>query len=264
MSRSLADLRASGLLERSVLGDLSLPEQRELEAALRSYPELREELRDIEQALERLAFAKTREPNPEVVEGALRSIRGVSALPTEEAKPSSPSGKTPTGLAAVLLVLALVIAAAAALYLWRTQQTLQDTIEAQAAELADCAAREAAKNERISVLDDLQRPDNRVAALTASDAFASASLLLYDNPTTGRNYLAVADLPQLQAGKAYQLWSLQEGTDPIALDVFGDAAAIVPVTREAGTATYAITVEEATGADVPNLEALVGTIDVSG
>ena len=259
MNRSITDIRESGLLELFVLGDLPVAEHREVEEALLLYPELRADVREIERALEGAAFAKTRPPRPEVLQGALRELdAGAQAVDG-----GAPSGKTSGVLAGVLGVLALG-AVLAALYLWHAQGSLETELAAERVELEACLAKQEATEVRIATLDDLQRSDNRVVSLQATEAYAQAALLLYDNPTTGRNYLTVAELPSLPPGKVYQLWSLKEGLDPIPLDVFTAGPAIVPVSYEAGTGTYAITVEQAAGAQVPDLEQLVGTLVVSG
>ena len=253
MNRSITDIRESGLLELFVLGDLPPAEHREVEEALRVYPELREDIREIEQALEQLAFAKTSPPRAEVLEGALSAIETGG----KTVGPEAPSGKTARVLATAFGVLALV-ASLAALYLWGDRHTAETELRATETELAECFAKQRANDPRIATLDDLQRDDNRVVALEPTEAYPTATLLLYDNPTTGRNYLTVAELPPLPTGKAYQLWSLKEGVDPIPLDVFDADTGVVPVTYEAGTGSYAITVEDAGGAESPNLAELVG------
>lgn len=60
----LDNIRNEGLLERYIVGDLNELEFEELEKALIKYPELKEELKEIEKAFEIYAQAHAMEPDP--------------------------------------------------------------------------------------------------------------------------------------------------------------------------------------------------------
>jgi len=61
---SLENIRNEGLLERYVIGDLSVQEVDIVERALREIPALKEELQEIEQAFTLYAHANAIEPDP--------------------------------------------------------------------------------------------------------------------------------------------------------------------------------------------------------
>lgn len=61
---SLDNIRKEALLERYVLGELAQQEVEVVEKALLAYPELKEELREIEQTFEIYARANAIEPDP--------------------------------------------------------------------------------------------------------------------------------------------------------------------------------------------------------
>jgi len=74
MGLSLTDIRDAGLLELYVLGELSPTERQQVEEGIRTYPELKTELAEIEQAFKHFAFAKTVTPAPRVLEQTLKTI----------------------------------------------------------------------------------------------------------------------------------------------------------------------------------------------
>lgn len=252
MALSLTDIRDSGLLELYALGELTPELRAEIAAALARSPELREELRDIERGFQRAAFARALPVERGVLEATLREIGSTSGAPVEPIETAGPL----TYIAAAVAVLAL----AAAVYLLTDRNALRGEVSAQAAALEDCAEREAADAEAIALVRDLRGPGTRIIELAPAETYPEASLLLYVNAAAARNYLAVAELPPLSPGEAYQLWSLKPDADPIPLTVFDADTAIFPVAFEPGTGTYAITIEDAGGALAPDLTRLVGTL----
>ncbi len=258
MSISLADIRASGLLELYALGELAQPERAQVEQAIAEYPELRTDLAEIEQALEVYAFAKTIPPNPAVLAATLSSIK--PGTTTNAARTSANSSKW---LSWLLSLIALALAAAL-VYTYVQNRELEQAVATQHAQLQDCLTQQEANQVPIATITDLQRSDNQVVSLAPSDNYSEASILIYNNPTTQRNYLALGEMPSLAANQVYQLWSLKPNQDPIPLDTFTAESPIVPVSYVAGTANYAITVEQAGGAATPNLEELIGTFGVAG
>lgn len=257
MGLSLTDLRASGLLELYVIGELSPREHAQVEEAIQSYPELKQELQDIEQTLQQLAFAKTIPPNSRVLTHTLAAIPGVKINPI--ALPAAPRNWAALGL--LLLSFALL---SSAVYFWNLNKQTSAQLASVQAERNDCLAQQEATKAPIAMLEDLQRSDNQIVKIGASDKYPSANVYLYLNNNTKRNYLTLSEMPALAADQSYQLWSLKANVDPIPLNVFDDAETIIPVAFEEGSANYAITIEQKGGATAPNLEELIGVFSVSG
>ena len=271
MALSLTDIRDSGLLELYALGELAPEVRAEVAAALRSSGELRAELADIERGFQRAAFDRAEPVDLKVLDGALRRL-GLSSS-TSEGEPSRDGGGAPAKTAEAsaktggtpltsLLGFGLAITLGLAAYLFSSRAALNAEIDAQAALLEACDEREAASAEAVAFYGALRAPDNLVIDLAPAEKYPEARLLLVVNAAAARNYLAVAELPALAPGQAYQLWSLKPDVDPIPLDVFSATEGIVPVGFEAGTGSYAITIEAEGGAAVPDLENLVGVLEV--
>jgi len=261
MDISLTDIRDYGLLELYVLGELAPTERLRVEEAVRLYPELQKELAEIEQAFKHFAFAKTVAPQPHVLEQALKTINAGATPPAPQQPP--PSGGGVTGLSGLFGALALLFASLSG-YFWYQAGQAKDALAVAEAELENCITTNEGSSQAIALLDDLQRNDNQIVSISATDKYASTSIFIYNNPATERNYLALGALPELKPDQSFQLWSLKEGEDPIPLTVFDDAETIVPVSFEAGTGTYAITIEQKGGAQSPNLAQLIGTFGMTG
>ena len=111
--------------------------------------------------------------------------------------------------------------------------------------------------------DQISSKRNTPIFFAATDNYSETKLILHYNPSDRRNYIQVSNLPTLEAGQAFQLWSLKDGVDPIPLTVFSkEDGDLIPVDFEEGTGTYAITIEKAGGVDSPTLTRLIGTAGV--
>ena len=257
MGLSLTDIRDSGLLELYVIGELAPTERAQVEEAVRSYPELKAELAEIEQALKHFAFAKTITPDRKVLAASLVEING-GANP-----PIPPSKGGGSNFRAFLGVLAFALAGLAGYFWFQSNQT-EASLAAVQIELQECLDKQEATRAPIATLEDLQRNDNQIVTISATAKYPTTSIFIYNNPATERNYLALGALPEIGPDESFQLWSLKADTDPIPLTVFDDSGTIVPVSFEGGTGTYAITIERKGGAQAPNLEQLIGTFGMEG
>jgi len=257
MGLSITEIRDTGLLERYVIGELAPSERQQVEEAIRTYPELKVELAEIEQAFKHFAFAKTVKPAPRVLENTLKSI---NAGPNPPVPPSTSAGSNLSGLFGVA---ALALASLAG-YLWVQSSNAETALATVQTELEACIAKQEDTRGPIALLEDIQRSDNQVVTISATDKYPETAIFIYNNPTTERNYLALGQLPTLGPDESYQLWSLKADTAPIPLTVFDDSETIIPVSFEEGTGTYAITIEEKGGAQAPNLEQLIGTFGMAG
>lgn len=257
MGLSLTDIRDAGLLELYVIGELAPSQRQQVEEAIRTYPELKVELAEIEQALKHFAFAKTVPPAPSVLEKTLTAIH---AGPNPPVPPRSGGGSNLSGMFGAL---ALGLASLAG-YFWFQSSNVETALVAAQTELEACIAKQEDTRGPIALLEDLQRKDNQVVTISATEKYPETSIFIYNNPATERNYLALGELPELGPDESFQLWSLKADTDPIPLTVFDDSETIVPVSFEQGTGTYAITIERKGGAQTPNLTQLIGTFGMAG
>ncbi|WP_235296153.1 anti-sigma factor [Portibacter marinus] len=262
---NLEEIRNSGLLESYVIGLLSGRQLAEVESHLKEYPELNSDLSEIQRAFRAYAESNGVEPRAAFRSELIREITGKN--------PSSPRTNQKGGGRGPYFLPFLIFAALAIGGIWWGYNNLDDfeTLEGQYTALNDeytdyqsvCDSISADNAELRAMMNTITNPGNRIIQLTPTGNFAATNLYLHTNAELQLNYIQALALPSIAANQAFQLWSLKEEQDPIPLTVFANAEnQIIPVDFEEGTATYAITIEDAAGAQVPNLNQLIGTIGV--
>lgn len=248
---TIEEIRSSGLLEQYVLGLLDENEVAQVETALASFPELKADIREIEQALHQYAKAMGISPRPELEDEII-----------ESAKPKQvPAVRSMKWLyAAAVLALGLVVS------LWslflsnkevdRLQTSLNESQEA-------CRTLVEEQFNTIQTLKKLNDPDARKLNMSSTPAYAETQLLFFINDVSKENFIQISQLPAIASGEVYQLWSLREGEAPMPLSTFtGSPGEVIPVEYIDQTLTYAITIEPSGGSTTPTLSKLISTVGV--
>jgi len=251
----------SGLLELYVLGELSPTETLEMEAALQAYPELKEEIKQIENAIEKYAQIHGITPNEQVISQVINKLPNRSNLnSTTETRGSTSSGwsKWFWRILSVLLGIGLSV------MLNQKSDLEQKNIDLNQL-LADCQELQKGQQTRLELFNQLADKDNKILAVAATEKYPETQLYIYNNDVTDKNYLHVQNLPSINANQSYQLWSLKGEGDPIPLDVFqGDEGQFIEISHEDNTNAYAITIEPKGGSPTPTLENLIGVFALQG
>ena len=91
MSMTLHEIRESGLLELYVLGDLALHDRGVVEAAITEFPELSNDLKEIERAYRTYAEAHAVKAPPAVLEKVLLAIAPLDDVFKVETKENNSS-----------------------------------------------------------------------------------------------------------------------------------------------------------------------------
>jgi len=264
---TVKQIRESGLLEYYVLGLLDRQEASRVEGYLLQYPELHADYLQIQRTMESYAQSKGLKPSRDLTKDIRDLIRkdgshqiveppSIDSVPAKTANLQKSRGSW---------LGTIVFALAATALLWSLLQQ-----RSQYAQLSDrldevqsaCDSVTTAQKQELDSYRLIQDKDSRTVPLAPTDGYKDATLILHTNELLGQNYIQVKNLPNIAAGEAFQLWSLKEGQDPMPLTVFKDGTAIIPVAYEQGTATYAITIEQESGALTPDLTKLIGTLSV--
>lgn len=239
------------------MDQLSPAEKAEVEGYLKTYPELRKELRGIEITLETYAASAAIDSPSGVKEKILVSIRA-SSVGNNSVRASS----SVWPLAAAFLGLGLLLLG----YLY-----FQKDKDVQHLEQQIIAARDTCQNttnelsRQLSLLRQLTQPGNKILPFTATAGFASTDLYFHTNKQTKRNFIQVRNLPAITSNQSYELWSIKANQPPKPLDVFdkpGDG--VIEVAYVDDTEVYAITIEPKGGKNSPTMENLIGTVSVAG
>ncbi len=253
---------ASGILESYLLGELTDKEREEVEAMAREHPEVEQELKLVEETLERTARETAITPPPAIGKALMQEF--TSSPGSAEADVKSISQKPGSALwklmAAAAVILAIVSSVLAVNYWnkWQLAETrLSDLItqnQLMVEQFNQTADQLALTSEelRIVVSDDFRK----VTMNPTQDSGSRASV--YWNNTNGRVFLHVSSLPQPPPGKQYQLWALVDG-QPIDAGVFdlpADQQSLLEMNHMDTADAFAITLEPAGGSEAPTLEDL--------
>lgn len=240
-----------------MLDQLSPAEKAEVEGYLTIHPELRSDLREIENTLEIYASAAAIKAPAGVKDRVLDAIRKDGSVTTD---PKSGSGGFGTALAALFGVGLLILGY---LYYQQKNETAKVQQDLQLA-MDTCRTNTEDLTHQLDLMKQLTHSANRILNFEATPGFAATDLYLHINPLTRRTFIQVRNLPSIAANHQFQLWSIKANQAPAPLNVF-DAPpdGLIEVTYVEGTEVYAITIENRGGVTSPTLENLIGTVNVA-
>lgn len=211
---------ARDLLPLYALDALSPEEERQLEAALQSYPELRNELRALRDTAAELAASLKREPIPEGLEARVMAyLPSRAEEPQPKVLPLPAQVQTPRRPSA-LRWLAPAIAAAALVALAWTGSLAWGWVQA------------------------LGNPSTQIVTLVNDQGGVVGRALVRPD----RRTLLVVNLPPPPGGKVYQAWGLGAG-QPIPLSTFRRQIAVLELPPQA--TALAVSEEPAGGSRSP-------------
>ncbi|CAN5275636.1 hypothetical protein BH09BAC3_BH09BAC3_21590 [soil metagenome] len=258
---------ASGILESYALGEVTEAERASVEKALSQYPELREELRLVEETLEKVVFATSITP-PVSVKEKLMSKIAISA--------SKPEGKVIAMkvesfwryATAASIAIALFASYMAFQYrqLWKADSTELAQIKSENQQIAEDYNTVNQKLDKIQ--GDLAVMENAaftrvVMKGTANDTNALASV--YWNSSTQEVFLSIQQLKAISQENQFQLWAIVNGK-PVDAGVFdSNFAGLLKMKNINGAVAFAVTVEPRGGKENPTLETMqvIGSVTIN-
>ena len=260
---NLNELKESGLLELYVLGELGQDDILKVEAAIKEFSSLKQEINEIEIALQLYAKANAVPAPPEILSKVLSEIGGSSTISTNPDTASNEVKKDSmwTKLQPVASLLGL-IGLSVALYF--NTNKLEDQKVKYEAEIEKCEKEKEEQNIQLGLLEGINSEDNQVIFAEATEKYPNTKLYFNHNKDTGKNYIQLDELPGLADNQSYQLWSLKGDNAPVPLDVFQDESGkLIEVSFIADSDAYAITIEPRGGQDAPTMENLVAVIKIT-
>jgi anti-sigma-K factor RskA len=261
---------SSGVLEAYALGDLTAGQHGEVEKALQQYPELKKELRQIEEAQEKMLLTVGIKPHEQVKSELFSKIGKPATGKHVQLESTSASGITYWKFAVAASV-ALAIVAAYFAYdyrlKWKSSETELTNLIAQNQKIAEDYS---TVNKRIDRLeDDLRILDNPLfkrVIMKGTENAPDAMAFVYWNNSSNEVYLRIQSMRALATENQYQLWAIIDGK-PVDAGVF-DApyeGLLKMKTIAKGAVTFAVTIESRGGKPSPNLSTLqaLGNVDQS-
>lgn len=254
------ELKASGILELYALGQASPEEVKLVEDMLSSHPELKHELQAISDALEVYGRSVAVNPSPGLKDALMNEIVSDNSKTDSENNNNQSNGNSPFNFLSIILALAT----AGLLFMFFNQKkaysALNDDYNTQ---VARCDSIEASLLPGADLYAQLNASESRIINLNPTDNYPETQLTFFNNPSSGRNFIQLANLPSIDGTtQSFQLWSLK-GDQAIPLDVFqGNEGNIFEVQFEPDSDAYAITIEPIGGRETPTLENLIGVIPI--
>ena len=275
----------SGVLESYALGSVSDQERREVECLSAIYPEVKQELDKLTQALENYALLHSTEPPPDLQQRIRQRLTmgipqetGLPIRTTDNADADAGAKIIPMPREVPTFQVAWVAAASVGLVLiafayflinqLKTKQEYGDQMAAlnskMQTEMGQLKSQQQRSGELISLL---RQPGVETVRLAkAAPTGSRADLIVYWDKLQKQVTLEVESLPELPSDKQYQLWALVGGK-PVDAGVFDGRTGQLTLQRTNRTIgqadTFAVTIEKAGGSPVPTLSALVALGKVS-
>ena len=246
----------SGILELYVAGQLSEQENQDVYDLLQQYPELLQEVLEIEAAVVKLTAAVS----PHAID--FDSIRGkLDATDTKviDLKPKKPNWIAYSGWAASIIL--------AGGLLWTLNQKTDLEQQLQTAEIENLYLETQIEDARTDLaatknLLNVIRDKNIIAVpLGGQGDFASSFAKVYWNKADNTIYLDAEGLPNAPEGKVWQVWSLTlNPLTPTSLgtikDFNTDDNKIFTIANANESQAFGITLEPAGGSESPTMEQL--------
>jgi anti-sigma-K factor RskA len=280
---SVENLKAyieSGVLELYVLGDLSPEEALQVEELSSRYPEVRDEIAAIEEAMEQYAMQNAVEPSADV-ETRLFERLNLNSEEVSEAIANEPvyseepkiirldggDAKVRTLRYALVACVALLVISVAALFV--TYNKLNDAHDQIASlsfdkqKFAGVVSKLEYDNQGLNNMAEMAESKEWATIKMQGQAFSPKSKMnVYWNKKDKSvliNYIAM-DLPKADAEHEYQLWALVNGK-PVSLGVFGKTdstanEALLKMQTIQEAQAFAVTLEPMGGSVNPTMEKL--------
>ena len=253
------DYIESGILELYATGSLSAVERKGVEEMLQQNKEVRDELNEIERALESYAFAHAVQPSSNVLKSILSNIEtkqikeGPSAK-TIELNPANKSVSNTIRYLAYAASILLFLSVAINIYYYNNYQRVQ-------VELADMKDQNTMLADQYNGLQvDFQKvqsdmniiksPSFLAVTMKGQPVSPNAIAVVYWDKATGKVYINANNLPAPEQGKQYQLWALKDGK-PIDGGVFDLKGEILEMKNITDADAFAVTLEPQGGVPSP-------------
>lgn len=267
---NITEYISSGILDRYVAGGVSAQEQKEVECLSHIYPEIQDELLQLQAALEQYTDLH-RVPAPaHLRDKILTKLATLSTEENEENKATNemPSKATPPKSRAnpMLLLLNIVglIGIAVVSYWGVTQKNAADkaneSVKMQQLQLDSMQQQQQNQAQHLAVLEQeaqiLKNIDFRKIDLAGvSAATESNRAVIYWNASTQAVFIQPAALPLATADQQYQLWAIKDGK-PVDIGLLPQDFAVnglIEMKEITGAAAFAITLEPKGGVASPTM-----------
>lgn len=252
---------SSGILELYVYGALTEAESREVSQVLKKHPEVRQEVEEIETALQKLASSTAPNYNAEAILSRIKMKLGGKShgnVVDIERKKETDWVSYMGWAATILLLIGLF-------FTFEERNNLREQLNSEKANTAKLeqqivdAREDAEKTEELLAV--LRDKNVSKVSLQGQNVAPGAYAAVYWNKEENKAYIDAKELPEPPRGKVYQVWSLKlEPLTPTSiglLDEFElDDNKIFTLENANESQAFGITLEPEGGSESPTMDQL--------
>jgi anti-sigma-K factor RskA len=249
----------SGSLELYVMGSLPAEEMQQIDEIRKQSKEVNVEILRIENALEELAFANARQPDPELKEEIAKRIGFGLELDLEEESVKSiiiHLGPLMRFAAAASIAL-IVVFAGTTFYFYSKFSTANNELallRQQQNVLAEQTKYIQQENQHVKEqIAVLTNPTNLQIVLKGQKISPESNAVVYWNKNSGLAYINCTGLPPVGSNEQFQLWAIVNG-QPVDLGVLSKDCTIAEMKSVQNATAFAITLEPLGGRATPTLK----------
>jgi anti-sigma-K factor RskA len=256
---NVSEYIASGIVELYAMNALSPEEKKEFERLMILYPEIKEELKKTELALEDYAMSHSINPRPRLRELIMEEVKEnnkeIKIVPRKKVNQENYFLTYKYMIAASLA--ALVVSTFASWFFYTRWNEAEERYSSLLNEKNELAQNynivKANYDESVSNLVVIRDESSNVIVLSSTDSTHHYQARVYWSKYTHRSFLDVLSLPSPGDGKQYQLWALVGGK-PVDAGVFMTGAQSIQRMKDILQAeVWAVTLEPKGGSVSPTL-----------
>jgi anti-sigma-K factor RskA len=257
---------SSGILEAYVLGEVSDQERTAIESNLLRYPELREELRKVEEAQEALLMRSAIAPPARAKERIMARVNdGYASLPANgdgdtKVIPMNENSSAKWWKFATAASVSIAVISSYLAFTYKTElNSTQASLDQLTAQNRQMASDYNSVNQRLDNIENtikiIDNPSFKRVVLKGTDASRNSLASIYWNESSSEVYLSIQSLREISKDQQFQLWAIVDGK-PVDAGVFNLTAGLVRMKDIRSASAFAITIEPAGGSISPTLQSM--------
>jgi anti-sigma-K factor RskA len=243
---NLQSFLQSGLLESYALGQCSPSEQEEVTLMLSQHQEVRDELKNIETALEQYAQTQAIAP-PDWMKGRIEDLIKPTVSPPVVPPTSVNPPTSGFNLLSMLLGAGAIVFGTLFFNSFSKANALETDLEKAKIQLQDCDTQKNGALKLQQQIVHLSDPNTQKTAVKWLEPGVNpdATASVYFNEKTQQAYVSQIGIPNLQANQDYQLWVIVEGNpNPLPLNLLKTDDVLASVNGFSGKAqAFAVSIE---------------------
>jgi anti-sigma-K factor RskA len=243
---------ASDILERYVLGDVSVQESKEVECLSHIYPEIKTALTELQTTLEHYADAHAVPPPAALRDKIMAELDSLDAAKMPKPAPLLAPKTDTSSMLTRIFALIIVLLLGGIYYLYGSQEQLKNQVAEFTKNMQDAKQKSEDLTRQMLIL---KNPDYQKIALKGTPKSPDIQVILFWNATTKNVVILPNSLPLASADQQYQLWAIKDG-QPIDAGVLPQQFAysdLIAMKNIDNAQAFAITLEKKGGVASPTL-----------